>query len=415
MAPVPAPEKHRLSQILNLTVFVAALGYFVDMFDLLLFPIVRQPSLTDLGIPQGDAQIPATFLLLNSQMVGMLLGGIFWGVLGDKKGRLSTLFGSIALYSVANIANAFVHGLPSYAVLALPGGARSRGRAGRGGDAGRRDPPEGPSGLRHRHRRGGRHLRDGDREPRRQVPPVAHGLPRRGRAGARPPRHPLQPPRERHVPEPRRAGRRDARRLPEPLHPRRALPPLPPLHPHRPADLVRGGDPHHLRARVRPEGRRDGTRGRGDRRGLLLQRDHAGELRLRHPQPGLGKPQEGRSRLHPRDALRRRRLPHGARAHPDGVLPPGGVPRPDGGLLGRLRHHRRGAVRHEPPGHGGHHGAELRPGGRPSDHRQLLAAPGPSGLRRERLGGGPGLHLPRPGLPSRGMAETAGRDLDFLE
>ena len=110
-----APEKHRLSQILNLTVFVAALGYFVDMFDLLLFPIVRQPSLTDLGIPQGDAQVPAMFLLLNFQMVGMLLGGIFWGVLGDKKGRLSTLFGSIALYSVANIGNAFVHGLPSYA------------------------------------------------------------------------------------------------------------------------------------------------------------------------------------------------------------------------------------------------------------------------------------------------------------
>src|ERR1039457_3832087 len=110
-----APEKHRLSQILNLTVFVAALGYFVDMFDLLLFPIVRQPSLTDLGIPQGDAQVSDMFLLLNFQMVGMLLGGIFWGVLGDKKGRLSTLFGSIALDTVANIGNAFGPGLPSYA------------------------------------------------------------------------------------------------------------------------------------------------------------------------------------------------------------------------------------------------------------------------------------------------------------
>src|ERR1039457_7059778 len=97
-----APEKHRLSQILSLTVFVASLGYCVDMFDLLLFPIVRQPSLTDLGIPQGAAQAPAMFLLLNFQMVGMLLGGIFWGVFGDKKGRLSTLFGSTALYSGAN-------------------------------------------------------------------------------------------------------------------------------------------------------------------------------------------------------------------------------------------------------------------------------------------------------------------------
>ena len=125
-----APEKHRLSQILNLTVFVAALGYFVDMFDLLLFPIVRQPSLTDLGIPQGDAQVPAMFLLLNFQMVGMLLGGIFWGVLGDKKGRLSTLFGSIALYSVANIGNAFVHGLPSYAVWRFLAGLGLAGELG---------------------------------------------------------------------------------------------------------------------------------------------------------------------------------------------------------------------------------------------------------------------------------------------
>ncbi len=125
-----APERNRLSQILNLTVFVAALGYFVDMFDLLLFPIVRQSSLTDLGIPRGDAQLPATYLLLNSQMVGMLLGGIFWGVLGDKKGRLSTLFGSIALYSVANIGNAFVHGLGSYAAWRFLAGLGLAGELG---------------------------------------------------------------------------------------------------------------------------------------------------------------------------------------------------------------------------------------------------------------------------------------------
>src|SRR5512143_1293777 len=125
-----APERHPLSQILSLTVFVAALGYFVDMFDLLLFPIVRQPSLTDLGIPQGDAQVSATFLLLNVQMVGMLLGGIFWGVLGDKKGRLSTLFGSIALYSVANIANAFVHAIPSYAAWRFLAGLGLAGELG---------------------------------------------------------------------------------------------------------------------------------------------------------------------------------------------------------------------------------------------------------------------------------------------
>ncbi|WP_243302082.1 MFS transporter [Geothrix oryzisoli] len=120
----------RLRAILNLTVLVAALGYFVDMFDLLLFPIVRQPSLTALGVPQGDAQVSATFLLLNAQMVGMLLGGILWGVLGDKKGRLSTLFGSIALYSVANIANAFVHGIPAYAVWRFLAGLGLAGELG---------------------------------------------------------------------------------------------------------------------------------------------------------------------------------------------------------------------------------------------------------------------------------------------
>lgn len=104
----------RLRAVLNLTVLVAALGYFVDMFDLLLFPIVRQPSLTALGVPPA-LQIEIGAQLLNWQMAGMLLGGIFWGVLGDKKGRLSTLFGSIALYSVANLANAFVHSVPAYA------------------------------------------------------------------------------------------------------------------------------------------------------------------------------------------------------------------------------------------------------------------------------------------------------------
>nr|WP_320130989.1 MFS transporter [uncultured Holophaga sp.] len=92
---------------------VASLGYFVDMFDLLLFPILRQPSLRDMGF-SGSAQIAPYTHLLNAQMVGMLLGGIFWGVLGDRRGRLSTLFGSIALYSIANIANAFVHGMGTY-------------------------------------------------------------------------------------------------------------------------------------------------------------------------------------------------------------------------------------------------------------------------------------------------------------
>ena len=107
------PTRSSLRQILSLTVLVASLGYFVDMFDLLLFPILRQPSLLALGIT-GDAQIEVYRNLLNAQMIGMLLGGIFWGMLGDKRGRLSTLFGSIALYSVANLANAFVHTTHAY-------------------------------------------------------------------------------------------------------------------------------------------------------------------------------------------------------------------------------------------------------------------------------------------------------------
>ncbi len=119
-----------IRSIFNLTVFVAALGYFVDMFDLLLFPIVRQPSLTALGIPPGEAQITMGAFLLNAQMAGMLLGGIFWGVLGDRKGRLSTLFGSIALYSVANIANAFVTGIPSYAFWRFMAGLGLAGELG---------------------------------------------------------------------------------------------------------------------------------------------------------------------------------------------------------------------------------------------------------------------------------------------
>jgi len=119
----------RLRTVLNLTVLVAALGYFVDMFDLLLFPIVRVQSLNALGIT-GDAQQRVFYFLLDAQMVGMLLGGILWGILGDKKGRLSTLFGSIALYSLANLANAFVVNVPQYAVARFLAGLGLAGELG---------------------------------------------------------------------------------------------------------------------------------------------------------------------------------------------------------------------------------------------------------------------------------------------
>lgn len=96
---------------LTLTVLVAALGYFVDIFDLLLFGILRQKSLLALGIPV-EQTLTKGILLHNLQVWGLVLGGVVWGILGDKRGRLSVLFGSIALYSVANIANAYIAHLP---------------------------------------------------------------------------------------------------------------------------------------------------------------------------------------------------------------------------------------------------------------------------------------------------------------
>lgn len=92
---------------LNIVVIVAALGYFVDIYDLILFLMVRVSSLTDIGIT-SDAELKSKGIaLINIQMLGMLLGGIVWGILGDKKGRLSALFLTILLYSLANIANGF--------------------------------------------------------------------------------------------------------------------------------------------------------------------------------------------------------------------------------------------------------------------------------------------------------------------
>ena len=92
---------------MKLTILVATLGYFVDLFDLILFVLVRTTSLKDLHVPANE-MLSTGALLLNVQMAGLLIGGIFWGVLGDRRGRLSVLLGSIVLYSFANLANAFV-------------------------------------------------------------------------------------------------------------------------------------------------------------------------------------------------------------------------------------------------------------------------------------------------------------------
>ncbi|MFN4945231.1 MAG: MFS transporter, partial [Chryseotalea sp.] len=85
----------------SIPVVVAALGYFVDIYDLLLFSIVRVSSLRSLGVAEENLLTEGEFLI-QAQMFGMLIGGIVWGVMGDKKGRLSVLFGSILLYSLAN-------------------------------------------------------------------------------------------------------------------------------------------------------------------------------------------------------------------------------------------------------------------------------------------------------------------------
>ncbi len=110
---------------------LASLGYFVDIYDLILFSIVRVPSLKELGL-SGEALMNDGLLLLNLQMAGMLVGGIFFGVLGDRKGRLSVLFFSILLYSTANILNGFVNSVEAYAVLRFIAGIGLAGELGAG-------------------------------------------------------------------------------------------------------------------------------------------------------------------------------------------------------------------------------------------------------------------------------------------
>ena len=127
-------KKQNAHNPFNIIVIVAALGYFVDIYDLLLFSVERIISLKDiLGAAASTEEIKKTGReLLNWQMGGMLIGGIFWGVLGDKKGRLSVLFGSILLYSLANIANGFVQTVPQYAILRFISGFGLAGELGAG-------------------------------------------------------------------------------------------------------------------------------------------------------------------------------------------------------------------------------------------------------------------------------------------
>lgn len=131
MQPTLAPTPVSLRPLFTLPVIVAALGYFVDVYDLLLFNIVRVPSLKDLGLTDADISLTGG-QILNVQQAGLLLGGILWGVLGDKRGRLSVLFGSILTYSLANIACGFVQDSTTYAVLRFVAGLGLAGELGAG-------------------------------------------------------------------------------------------------------------------------------------------------------------------------------------------------------------------------------------------------------------------------------------------
>src|SRR6187455_3755214 len=120
--------------IFSLAVIVAALGYFVDIYDLLLFTIVREPSLKSLGIDLTNTKmvIAAGTKVINWQMWGMLIGVIIWGIMGDKKGRLSVLFGSIILYSIANFFTGFVQDVQQYAIARFVAGVGLAGELGAG-------------------------------------------------------------------------------------------------------------------------------------------------------------------------------------------------------------------------------------------------------------------------------------------
>lgn len=112
-------------------VIVASFGYFVDIYDLVIFSIVRIPSFHDIGIPVDKMRTGGEYVL-NMQMGGLLLGGIIWGVIGDKFGRIKVLFGSILLYSFANIANAYVSNINSYAIIRFFSGIGLAGELGAG-------------------------------------------------------------------------------------------------------------------------------------------------------------------------------------------------------------------------------------------------------------------------------------------
>jgi len=116
---------------IGLLILVASLGYFVDIYDLVIFSIVRIPSFQDIGIAENAMRTNGEYVL-NMQMIGLLLGGIIWGIIGDKFGRVSVLFGSILMYSLANMANGLVQEIHSYAWIRFIAGIGLAGELGAG-------------------------------------------------------------------------------------------------------------------------------------------------------------------------------------------------------------------------------------------------------------------------------------------
>ncbi|MCF2491076.1 MFS transporter [Dyadobacter sp. CY347] len=128
---VTTSAQPKISAVLTIPVIVASLGYFVDVYDLLLFNIVRVPSLKDLGLSEEEiSRIGAN--IYNWQQAGLLLGGFMWGILGDKLGRRSVLFGSIFTYSIANIACGFANNVELYSFLRFIAGLGLAGELGAG-------------------------------------------------------------------------------------------------------------------------------------------------------------------------------------------------------------------------------------------------------------------------------------------
>ncbi|MDF2515620.1 MAG: transporter [Sphingobacterium sp.] len=124
-------DKQTENKKIWLLVTIASLGYFVDIYDLIIFSIVRIQSFTDIGVPVEQMRVKGEFVL-NMQMGGLLLGGIIWGIIGDKYGRLKVLFGSILLYSLANIANGFVQDVWQYGIIRFIAGIGLAGELGAG-------------------------------------------------------------------------------------------------------------------------------------------------------------------------------------------------------------------------------------------------------------------------------------------